>query len=163
MQETFTANCIKRFESYRELGEKTFAQLEDQHFYFKPSPDSNSIAIIIQHMYGNMLSRWTNFLTEDGEKEWRKRDAEFDEIPISREDLMSFWKEGWSVLLNTLQALKPEDLSRTVTIRGEKLLAYDAILRQIAHYSYHVGQIVTLGKMLRDAEFKSLSIPKKRH
>lgn len=160
MQETFLADCIKRFEYYKSLADKTFEQLQDQDFYFRPSPDSNSIAIIIQHMYGNMLSRWTNFLVEDGEKEWRKRDAEFDDMQLSRQDLLSFWNEGWSCLLNALKQMTPADLDKTIYIRTEPLKAYDAIIRQMAHYPYHVGQIVTLGKMIRDKDFISLSIPK---
>lgn len=160
MQETFLKDCIKRFEYYKSLGDKTFDQLEEKDFFFKPSPDSNSIAIIIQHMYGNMLSRWTNFLTEDGEKDWRNRDAEFNEIQMSKQDLLSFWKEGWKVLLDTLQNLTPEDLTKIIHIRTEPLIVYDAIIRQMAHYPYHVGQIITLGKMIKDKDFKSLSIPK---
>ena len=160
MQQTFLSDCIKRFEYYRSLGDKTFEQLEEKDLFFKPSADSNNIAIIIQHMYGNMLSRWTNFLTEDGEKEWRKRDAEFEDMQISKQDLLSFWNEGWNVLLTTLRALKPEDLTKTIYIRTEPLIVYDAIIRQMAHYPYHVGQIVTIGKMIKDTGFKSLSIPK---
>jgi hypothetical protein len=160
MQDSFLQDCIKRFEYYKSLGDKTFEQLEEKDFFFKPSPDSNSIAIIIQHMYGNMLSRWTNFLTEDGEKEWRKRDAEFEEMQMSKQDLLSFWNEGWNCLLNTLRSLRPEDLVKTIHIRTEPLIVYDAIIRQMAHYPYHVGQVVTLGKMIRDKDFKSLSIPK---
>lgn len=160
MQETFLKDCIKRFEYYKSLGDKTFEQLEEKDFSFKPSPDSNTIGIVIQHMYGNMLSRWTNFLTEDGEKEWRKRDAEFDDMQMNKQDLISFWNEGWKVLLDTLKSLQPEDLTKTIYIRTEPLIVYDAIIRQLAHYPYHVGQIVTLGKMIRDKNFKSLSIPK---
>jgi len=130
MQETFLQDCIKRFEYYKSLGDKTFDQLEEQDFFFKPSPDSNSIAIIIQHMYGNMLSRWTNFLTEDGEKDWRKRDAEFQDMQLSKQDLISFWNEGWKVLLDTLKSLKPEDLTKIIYIRTEPLVVYDAIIRQ---------------------------------
>jgi len=160
MQDTFLKDCIKRFEYYKSLGDKTFDQLEEKDLFFKPSPDSNSIAIIIQHMYGNMLSRWTNFLTEDGEKEWRNRDAEFNEMKMSKQDLLSFWNEGWNVLLNTLQSLTPEDLTKTIHIRTEPLIVYDAIIRQMAHYPYHVGQIITLAKMIKDKDFKNLSIPK---
>jgi len=160
MQDTFLKDCIKRFEYYKSLGDKTFDQLEEKDLFFKPSPDSNSIAIIIQHMYGNMLSRWTNFLTEDGEKEWRNRDAEFNEMKISKQDLLSFWNEGWNVLLNTLKILTPEDLTKTIHIRTEPLIVYDAIIRQMAHYPYHVGQIITLAKMIKDKDFKNLSIPK---
>lgn len=158
--EGFLKDCIKRFRYYKELGDKTFEQLNEEDFFYQPNLSSNSIAIIIQHMYGNMLSRWTNFLTEDGEKDWRKRDAEFEAMSISREDLLSFWNEGWKCLLTTLESLQPDDLMKTVTIRTEPLLVYDAILRQLAHYPYHVGQIVYIGRMIRDNEWSSLSIPK---
>ncbi len=160
MQDTFLKDCIKRFEYYKSLADKTFDQLEEKDFFFKPSPDSNSIAIIIQHMYGNMLSRWTNFLTEDGEKDWRNRDSEFNEMQISKQDLLSFWNEGWKVLIDTLKSLTPEDLDKTIHIRTEPLIVYDAIIRQMAHYPYHVGQIITIAKMIKDKDFKSLSIPK---
>jgi hypothetical protein len=160
MQQTFLDDCIKRFEYYKSLGDKTFEQLEETDLFYRPSADSNSIAIIVQHMYGNMLSRWTNFLTEDGEKEWRNRDAEFEAMQITKQDLLSFWNEGWNVLFNALNALQAEDLTKTIFIRTEPLVVYDAIIRQMAHYPYHVGQIVTLGKMIKDKDFKSLSIPK---
>jgi hypothetical protein len=112
-------------------------------------------------MHGNMLSRWTNFLTEDGEKEWRKRDAEFEESAnYSKEALLARWNEGWNCLLNTLEGLRSEDMIKTVTIRTEPLPVYDAILRQLAHYSYHVGQIVYIGKLIRNNQWISLSIPK---
>jgi hypothetical protein len=130
--EGFLKDCIKRFRYYKELGDKTFEQLKEEDFFYQPNLSSNSIAIIIQHMYGNMLSRWTNFLTEDGEKDWRKRDAEFEAMSISREDLLSFWNEGWKCLLTTLESLQPDDLMKTVTIRTEPLLVYDAILRPIS-------------------------------
>jgi hypothetical protein len=138
LEEGFLKDSIKRFRYYKELGDKTFEQLKDNDFFYQPNTESNSIAIIIQHMYGNMLSRWTNFLTEDGEKDWRKRDAEFEVITMTREDLLSFWNEGWNSLLNTLESLQPGDLMKTITIRTEPLLVYDAILRQLAHYPYHV-------------------------
>lgn len=156
----FLKDAIQRFRYYRELGDKTFEQLEEAAFFFQPSSESNSIAIIIQHLYGNMLSRWTNFLTEDGEKEWRKRDAEFETTQCSKQDLLSFWNEGWTCMLNTLESLQPEDLTRTVTVRTEPLTVYDAILRQLAHYPYHVGQIVYLGRMVKNEGWISLSIPK---
>ena len=160
LEDTFVNDCIKRFEYYKSLGDGTFEQLEEVDFYFKPSDDSNSIAIIIQHMYGNMLSRWTNFLSEDGEKEWRNRDAEFEDMRLSKQDLLSFWNEGWKVLLNSLKQLQPADLTKIVHIRSEPLVVYDAIIRQMAHYPYHVGQIVMIGKMIKDKAFTSLSIPK---
>jgi hypothetical protein len=156
----FLKDTIKRFNYYKELGDKTFAQLTEAHFFEEPVKDSNSIAVIVQHMYGNMLSRWTNFLTEDGEKEWRKRDAEFEPMQLSKADILSFWEEGWTCFLDTLNSLTEEDLLKTITIRTEPLLVYDAILRQLAHYPYHVGQIVYLGKIFKGDNWVSLSIPR---
>lgn len=160
LQTGFLKDCIKRFEYYKSLGDQSFDQLQEKDFFFKPSSESNSIATIVQHMYGNMLSRWTNFLTEDGEKDWRKRDAEFEENDATRADIISFWNEGWSCLFNALNSLSNEDLSKTIYIRTEPLIVYDAILRQLAHYPYHVGQILFIAKMIKDKEWKSLSIPK---
>ena len=159
-EQGFLKDSIKRFKYYKELGDKTFEQLEEPHFFYQPSTESNSIAVIVQHLYGNMLSRWTNFLTEDGEKEWRKRDAEFEVITCTKQDILSFWNEGWNCLLKTLESLTPEDLEKTVTIRTEPLKVYDAILRQLAHYPYHVGQIVYLGRLVKNETWVSLSIPK---
>ncbi len=156
----FLTDVIKRFEYYKQLGDATFEQLNDQDFLYQPNEESNSIAIIIQHMYGNMLSRWTNFLTEDGEKEWRSRDAEFLAMECSKQDFISFWNEGWKCLLDTLKSLQEADLNKTIYIRTEPLTVYDAILRQLAHYPYHVGQIVYIGKIINNTKWKSLSIPK---
>lgn len=160
MQETFLRDVIQRFKSYKTLGDKTFAQLDDAHFLFEPNTASNSIAIIVQHLHGNMLSRWTNFLTEDGEKEWRKRDAEFEATPFTKVEVLALWEKGWQCLLDTLASLTPEDLAKTITIRTEPLKVYDALLRQLAHYPYHVGQIVYIGRMLLIDKWTSLSIPK---
>jgi endonuclease III-like uncharacterized protein len=113
-------------------------------------------------MYGNMLSRWTNFLTEDGEKNWRNRDAEFEEVLKTKEGVLNAWNTGWACVLNTLENLQPEDVMKTITIRSEPLLVVDAIIRQIDHYGYHVGQIVFMGKMMKDAKWQSLSIPKNK-
>lgn len=156
----FLKDAIKRFKYYKELGDKTFEQLEENHFFYRPNEESNSIAIIVQHMYGNMLSRFTNFLTEDGEKEWRQRDAEFDVFDINREEILSFWNAGWNCVFNALESLKPADLTKTVYIRTEPLLVYDAILRQLAHYPHHVGQIVYIGKLLKNKDWQTLSIPR---
>ncbi|MBN8836274.1 MAG: DUF1572 family protein [Sphingobacteriia bacterium] len=157
--EGFLRDVIKRFTYYKSLGDKTFEQLEEKDFFFRPSSESNCIAVIVQHMYGNMLSRWTNFLTEDGEKEWRKRDAEFLTPQMSKQDILSFWNEGWKCLFDSLNSLQPEDLLKEVSIRTEPLYVYDAILRQLAHYPYHVGQIVYLGRLCKNENWKSLSIP----
>ena len=156
----FVSAIVKRFKTYKDLGDKTFEQLKEEDFFYKPSAESNSIAIIIQHMYGNAMSRFTNFLTEDGEKEWRNRDGEFKDMNCSKEDLLSFWNMGWHQVFTTIADLTEEDLEKTIYIRTEPLIAYDALLRQLAHYPYHVGQIVYIGKLLKDNEWQSLSIPK---
>lgn len=159
-EKDFLQNAIKRFKNYKDLGDRTFAQLREEDFFYQPNEASNSIAIIIQHLYGNMMSRWTNFLTEDGEKHWRKRDAEFETMKCSKQDLISFWNEGWHCLLTTLESLTEEDLGKTIYIRTEPLIVVDAILRQLAHYPYHVGQIVYLGRLIKNENWNSLSIPK---
>ncbi|MFY7898638.1 MAG: DUF1572 family protein [Chitinophagaceae bacterium] len=158
----FLEDSIKRFQYYKSLGDKTFEQLTDAELLYTPSEESNSIAMIVQHLYGNMLSRWTNFLTEDGEKEWRKRDGEFIHQDLSKQDVLSFWNEGWSCLFKALESLQETDLHKTITIRSEPILVYDAILRQLAHYPYHVGQIVYIGKICKDADWKTLSIAKNK-
>lgn len=155
----FLQSIIKRFASYKDLGDKTFAQLEERDFYYKPNEASNSIAIIIQHMSGNMISRWTNFLTGDGEKEWRSRDAEFETHTYTKEQLLEIWEKGWACLFSTLASLTADDLLKTIYIRTEGLTAIDAINRQLAHYPYHVGQIVYLGREIKNAQWRSLSIP----
>jgi len=156
----FIKDCIKRLASYKDLGDKTFAQLQEKDFFFRPSSASNNIATIIQHMHGNMLSRFTNFLTEDGEKPWRKRDTEFEEENLSRAALLQRWDAGWQCVLNAIENLQPQDLTKTIYIRKEPLIVYDAILRQLAHYPYHVGQIILIAKMIRDTDWQPLSIAK---
>src|SRR6476469_7868476 len=157
----FLESAIKRFREYKTLGDKTFAQLSGKDLLFQPNESSNSIAIIIQHMHGNMISRWTNFLDEDGEKDWRQRDEEFEVQQLSQEQLMQKWEEGWHLLLQKLDSLTAEDLLKHITIRQQPLVVVDAINRQLAHYSTHVGQIVYLGKWIRGNQWTSLSIPKK--
>lgn len=161
IEKIFLDSIIKRFKEYKSLGEKTFEQLKDDEFHFQPNEASNSIAIIIQHLHGNMLSRWTNFLAEDGEKEWRQRDDEFEVHPFSKQQLLDKWNEGWKVCLDAMESLAENDLSNNITIRSQSLNVVDAINRQLAHYSYHVGQIAYLGRWIRETEWKSLSIPKK--
>lgn len=155
----FIDSYIKRLTEQKILGEKTFGQLSDEQMNFQPNKESNSIAIIVQHLHGNMLSRWTNFLTEDGEKAWRKRDEEFELKSFTKTQIINLWNEGWNVFLQALSSLADSDLTKTITIRTEKLTVVDAINRQIAHYSYHVGQIVFLGKLIKASEWNSLSIP----
>jgi uncharacterized damage-inducible protein DinB len=159
-QNIFLDSILKRFKEYKVLGEKTFAQLSGEEMHRQPNEASNSIAVIIRHLHGNMMSRWTNFLTEDGEKTWRKRDDEFEVHAFSKEELIGQWEEGWKVFLDALEALGEDDLDKTITIRNQPLTVVDAINRQMAHYSYHVGQIVYLGRWIRNNEWKSLSIPK---
>lgn len=160
IEQIFWDSVRKRFREYKTLGEKTFDQLTEEEMHFQPNEASNSIAVIIQHLHGNMLSRWTNFLTEDGEKPWRRRDDEFERHSFSRQELIEKWNEGWKVVLDALESLSAEDLSKTITIRTQSLNVVDAINRQLAHYSYHVGQIVYLGRWIRNTDWKSLSIPK---
>lgn len=156
----FLQSARREFAYYRSLGEKTFSQLPDTDLFREPAPGSNSIAVIVKHMHGNMLSRWTNFPTTDGEKPWRQRDAEFENDTSTREELITRWNEGWTCLFNAIDPLTPADLERTVLIRTEPHSVQQAIVRQLAHLPYHVGQIVFLGKLFLGADFKSLSIPK---
>jgi uncharacterized damage-inducible protein DinB len=151
----------KSYRAYKELGENAFAQLRDEDFSRKPDPESNSIAIVVKHMAGNMRSRWTDFLTSDGEKPDRHRDQEFEEAATpTRVQVMDWWRNGWQITFHALEALRPEDLSRTVTIGGKPHTVLQAIQRQLAHYAYHCGQIVYLAKHFRSGEWKSLSEPK---
>jgi ribosomal 50S subunit-associated protein YjgA (DUF615 family) len=151
----------KQFNAYKKLGDSTFAQLSEAELHHIPATGSNSIAVIIKHMHGNLLSRFTNFLTEDGEKPWRQREEEFNpDQPVAKEQLLQWWEEGWNCLFHTLDQLAPDDLTKTVTIRTEPHSALDAINRQLAHHASHVGQIVYLGKMFRQNDWQSLSIPR---
>ncbi len=161
IEEQYLNSAIKRLEDYKLLGEKAIDRLTDEQLNWQPNETSNSIAIIIKHMHGNMLSRWVNFLTEDGEKEWRKRDEEFESNGISKKQILQWWNDGWLVCLTSLKSLSKEDLTKTITIRNEPLIAIDAINRQIAHYSYHIGQIIFISKWLMNTGWNSLSIPKK--
>jgi hypothetical protein len=158
--EEFLNTVIARVKYYKQLGEKTFEQLEEKDFHWRPSSESNTIAVIIQHLTGNMLSRWTNFLTEDGEKEWRQRDDEFEIHSYSKKQLMDIWNKGWECFLNELNSLTEGDLLKTIYIRKEPMTAIDAINRQLAHYPYHIGQIVYIGRMIKNENWKNLSIPK---
>lgn len=170
--EAYLISAKKQFLYYKTIGEKAMAQLEAEQLFFAVNEDTNSIAVIVQHLHGNMLSRWTDFLTSDGEKEWRNRDAEFDaSTPLSdqtsnaqrqKENLLSTWNEGWACLFRALDELKPEQLTQIIYIRNEGHTVVEAINRQLAHYPYHVGQIVFYAKMLKKTEWTSLSIPKNK-
>ncbi|HLY72234.1 MAG TPA: DUF1572 family protein [Puia sp.] len=162
LEKTYLDSVIKKMTAYKDLGEKTFEQLEESDFHFSPNEESNSIAIIVQHISGNMLSRWTNFLAEDGEKEWRQRDDEFEVHQFSKQQIIDVWEKGWQCLFTCLQSLNDEDLMKTITIRKEAMPVIDAINRQLAHYPYHIGQIIYIGKILKNQEWKNLSVPKKK-
>ncbi|KIO63531.1 hypothetical protein B4064_3156 [Caldibacillus thermoamylovorans] len=151
---------VERFKSVKTLGDKTIEQLSEQDIHWTYNQESNSVAVIVKHLSGNMISRWTDFLTSDGEKENRNRDEEFIDDISSKSELMRVWEKGWNVLIDTLTGLKEEDLLKTIKIRGEKHFVLEAIERQMTHYAYHVGQIVYIGKQLKDSEWKTLSIPR---
>jgi hypothetical protein len=156
----FLTTAIRRLKYYKELGDNTFEQLNEWDFHYQPNDESNSIAVIIQHLAGNMLSRWTNFLTEDGEKEWRQRDDEFTIHSYNKQQLIELWEKGWGCFLSTLESLKKKDLKKKVHIRKEPLSVIDAINRQLAHYPYHIGQIIYIAKIIKNTSWKNLSIPK---
>lgn len=157
----YLETCIKVFDQYKSLGEKAMAQLDENQLNWAPSSESNSIVLIVKHLYGNMLSRFTDFLTTDGEKEWRNRDNEFViEKNITRAELDWMWEDGWALFYRTLYSLTDDDLDKIVKIRGEDHTVLEALQRQTAHYSYHIGQIVYLAKACKDKDWSSLSIPK---
>ncbi|MEP7375030.1 MAG: DUF1572 family protein [Chitinophagaceae bacterium] len=161
MNETiFLKSAIQQFRDYKALCDKTFVQLQDTDFHYQPNKSTNSIAIIITHLHGNMLSRWTNFLTEDGEKEWRQRDDEFETHSYSAEKLLQVWEEGWQAVFKTVESLQPADLEKIIYIRSKPLTVIDAILRQLTHYAGHAGQIIMLGKIIKNTAWQSLTIPK---
>lgn len=160
MEKVFLESVIKQFEYYKMLGEKTFDQLNEDDLFWKYNSESNSIATIVKHLSGNMLSRWTNFLTTDGEKEWRNREEEFENTISSKQDLLIIWQDGWNCLFETLHSLADKDLEKEIFIRNQGHSVVEAINRQLAHYPYHVGQIVFIGKLIKDENWKSLSIPK---
>jgi hypothetical protein len=160
MEKDYLESAIKQFEYYKLLGEKAMEQLPDEKLFWQYSDESNSIAIIVKHLCGNMLSRWTNLLTTDGEKEWRNRDAEFENDIQTKDELLAKWNEGWQCLLNALKQLSEGDLQKIVYIRNQGHTVLEAINRQLAHYPYHVGQIIYIAKMASDGNWKSLTIPK---
>lgn len=160
--ESYLESVKKQFLYYKMLGEKAMDQLEPEQLFVQINEDTNSIATIIKHISGNMLSRWTDFLTSDGEKEWRNRDAEFENDLQSKEEVLETWNKGWNCFLDALNSLKPEQLSDIIYIRNEGHTVIEAINRQLAHYPYHVGQIVFYAKQLKNSDWESLSIPKNK-
>jgi len=162
MNTNYLQSVNKQFLNYKSLADKAIEQLEPEQLFHQPNENSNSISIIVKHMAGNMISRWTDFLTTDGEKPNRNRDAEFENDIVDKQQLLLYWGKGWKVFLETLHSLRTEDLQRTIYIRKEAHTVMEATNRQLAHYAYHVGQIVYAAKMLKKTEWKSLSIPKKK-
>ncbi|MEX2569653.1 MAG: DUF1572 family protein [Cyclobacteriaceae bacterium] len=157
---TFLESSLKLFKFYKRLGENAMQQVPDEKLSWQYNEDSNSIATIVKHLSGNMHSRWTDFLTTDGEKEWRERDAEFETDIPSREAILKRWEEGWKVLFDAIQPLAEDDFQKTVYIRNEGFTVIEAISRQLAHYACHVGQIIYLAKMYSQEPWQSLSSPR---
>ncbi|RYD96747.1 MAG: DUF1572 domain-containing protein [Sphingobacteriales bacterium] len=160
MNKVFLDAGIKLFEYYKSMAEKAMAQVPEEMLFWQYNADSNSIAVIVHHLWGNMLSRWTDFLTTDGEKEWRDRDTEFENTVESKEALFAKWEEGWQCLLSALKPLNESDLERIVYIRNQGHTVTEAITRQLAHYASHVGQIIYIAKMAANEPWQTLSIAK---
>ncbi|WP_330441654.1 DUF1572 family protein [Flavobacterium sp. C4GT6] len=152
----------KQFEYYKNVAERAMEQLEPQQLFYTVNDDSNSIAVIVKHLHGNMMSRWTDFLTTDGKKDWRNRDDEFEQPATDKENLMKLWEEGWSCLFNTINSLTPENLTNIIYIRNEGHTVMEAINRQLSHYPYHIGQIVFFAKQIKNTPWDSLTIPKNK-
>lgn len=160
MEESYLIDIRKLFHYYKGLGEGAMGQVPDKDLFWKYDPNSNSIAIIVKHISGNMLSRWTNFLNSDGEKDWRDRDSEFEYDIVSRKELLEVWNKGWECLFSTLDGLKPSDMSSIIYIRNRGHSVSEALNRQLAHYASHIGQIIFLSKMITKDEWQTLSIAK---
>lgn len=157
---SFLQSAVRQFTYYKSLGDSTLSRLSQEQLQWQYDGESNSIAMIVNHLHGNMLSRWTNFKTEDGEKQWRNRDQEFESHPCTKESLLLQWEDGWTCLFNALESIKDSELDQIIYIRHEPHTIIEAINRQLAHYPYHVGQMVYLGKMILSNSWSSLSIPK---
>ena len=160
MINNYLTSAKKQFAYYKMLGERTFEQLADDELHWQFNPETNSVAIIVNHLLGNMKSRWTDFLTSDGEKAWRNRDAEFEDEITSRAELLERWQQGWQCLFRALNSVNESNFNTQVYIRNAEHTVTEAINRQLSHYAYHVGQIVMIGKMLRGSDWQPLSIPK---
>lgn len=158
--ESYLISVKKQFLYYKLVGEKAIDQLEPEQLFISANNDTNNIATIVKHLAGNMLSRWTDFLTTDGEKEWRERDQEFENDLKTKEAVMTSWNKGWDCLFNTLNSLKQEQLADIIYIRNEGHTVIEAINRQLAHYPYHIGQMVFYAKLLKKTDWNSLTIPR---
>lgn len=158
--DTYLASVRKQFEYYKGLAERAMAQVAETDLFWQPDANSNSIAVTVNHLAGNMRSRWTNFLTADGEKPWRNRDQEFEDIIKTREELLLTWESGWQRLFEALDSISEEHIDTPVYIRNQEHAIVEAINRQFAHYSYHIGQIVYLARLRAGKQWESLTIPK---
>jgi hypothetical protein len=162
MKSNFLESIQSQFEYYKSLGDNTFEQLTNDDIHWKYNKESNNIAIVVKHIVGNMISRWTNFLNEDGEKEWRQRDTEFIDTYTSKEEMLLAWEKGWECLFNAIKPLEEKDLTEIIYIRNEGHTVMEAINRQLCHYSYHVGQLVYIGKLIHNSDWKTLSIARNK-
>jgi len=160
MDISYLPSVIKQFEYNKSLGDKTFKQLTKEQLFWQFNDASNSVATLVKHISGNMLSRWTNFLTEDGEKSWRKRDEEFVNSYRTKEEIIADWEKGWQCLFENLHKITPDNSNTIVYVRNEGHTIAEAINRQLCHYSYHIGQIVVIGKMAKNSDWETLSIAK---
>jgi hypothetical protein len=160
IENNYILSVKNQFSQYKLLAEKAIDQVPDEKIDWQYNPETNSIAIIVKHLAGNMLSRFTDFYNSDGEKKWRDRDAEFENEKLSRERLKVLWDEGWNCLFQVLNGLSAADLSKVVIIRNEEHSVVEAINRQLTHYASHIGQIIFIAKMVLDNQWKTLSIPK---
>ena len=160
--ENYQTDAVQSFRNYKKMAERAMEQVSEDEFFVMIDTESNSIALIVKHIAGNLRSRWTDFLTTDGEKDFRNRDTEFELIGDTRESLMQSWESGWQTLFENIEPLTVEDFSRTVTIRGQRHTMIEAINRQMTHYAYHIGQIVLLAKHFKSADWKTLSVPKNK-
>lgn len=158
----YISSTIKQYQYYKSLADGTIDQLEDAHLHWKYNEECNSIAMIIKHVAGNMLSRWTDFRTTDGEKSWRHRESEFADDLHDRQAILAYWEKGWQTCLASLNSVQDEELDDIIYIRNQGHTIVEAINRQLAHYAYHIGQIVHIGKMMKGIEWQSLSIPRGR-
>lgn len=158
----YRADAIESFRNYKTMAERAIKQVSDEEFFHTIDSEANSIALIVKHISGNLRSRWTDFLTSDGEKPDRHRDLEFEVVGDTRKSLMEYWETSWAVLFDALEPLKTKDFGRTVSIRSEPHAVVEAINRQLTHYAYHIGQIVLLAKHYRSSDWKTLSIPKNK-
>jgi len=156
----YLASVKKLFQYYKSVGDKAIAQVSEDQLHWQYNPETNSIAIIIKHIAGNSISRWTDFLASDGEKPWRDRDDEFEDSQLSHDELIALWEKGWQCLFDAIDPLIADDLLRIIYIRNEGHTVMEAINRQLAHIPYHIGQIVHIAKMVAGTEWKSLTIPK---